>query len=150
METKTYLLIYAAVAFVFEAVFLYFMYRKFKKKMDEPQFQMIKGVVMSIKSAQVLKEKIFNPFTLIFVGLPILAVISPFLFPLTIASILRKLIFGKSKLEKEAEAEQNMMAQSQKISDQFMKTEGMEFHASGNIEDVNMNIDFNIDIKEDE
>lgn len=150
METKTYLLIYAAVAFVFEAVFLYFMYRKFKKKMDEPQFQMIKGIVMSIKSAQALKEKVWNPFTLIFVGLPILALISPFLFPLTIASMLRKLIFGKSKLEKEADAEQNMMAQAQKMSDQFMKTEGMEFHASGNIEDANMNIDFNIDIKEDE
>lgn len=138
METKTILLIYIAVAFVFEAIFFYFMWRKFKKKMDEPQFQMVKGIVMSIKSAQALKKKIWNPFTLIFAGIPILALVSPFIFPLTLISMLKKLIFGKSKLEKEAEAEQKAMEEAQRKAAEFMKTEG------------HVNLDFNIDLNIDE
>lgn len=151
METKTILLIYTAVAFVFEAIFFYFMWRKFKKKMDEPQFQMVKGIVMSIKSAQALKKKIWNPFTLIFAGIPILALVSPFIFPLTLISMLKKLIFGKSKLEKEAEAEQKAMEEAQRKAAEFMKTEGHEhINLAGKMGIENVNMDFNIDLNIDE
>lgn len=144
METKHYLIIYVAIAFAFEAIFFFFMWRKFKKKMDEPQFQMIKGMVMSIKSAQALKQKIFNPFTLIFLGIPILVLISPFLFPLTIISMLKKMIFGKSKSKEEKYAE--AMEEARLRSQEFMSTEGREIDiaGSGRIGDIDFKIDLEI------
>ena len=145
METKTYLIIYVAIAFVFEAIFLYYMWGKFKKKMDSPQFQMIKGMVANINSFQALKKKIFNPFTLIFAGIPILVLISPFLFPLTIISMLKKLIFGKSKLEKQADAEQKMMQEAFGQSQDFLKNEGREMHITEI--DLDFKIDLNIEEK---
>lgn len=147
METKHYIIIYVAFAFGFEAIHLLFVWRKFKKKMDEPQFQMVKGVVMSIKSAQSLKKKIFNPFTLIFIGIPMLIIISPFLFPLTIISMIKKLLFGKSKLEKQAEAEMNALSEARRRSEQFMRTEDIgeiDIAGRGRIGDIDFKIDLEI------
>jgi bacterioferritin (cytochrome b1) len=85
-----------------------------------------------------------------------LALVSPFIFPLTLISMLKKLIFGKSKLEKEAEAEQKAMEEAQRKAAEFMKTEGHEhINLAGKMgvgEDVNLdfNIDLNIDEKKDD
>lgn len=148
METKHWLIIYAVTAAVFETIYFFFLWKKFKNKMDtNPQFQMIKGMVLSFKSAQSLKKKIWNPITIVFFVVPIFIIISQIIFPLTIISLLKKLIFGKSKLDKEAEAEQMAMGQSFSQAKDFLKNEG-RFDVTVEETDFNLNIDLNIDKNE--
>lgn len=145
METKHWLIIYAVTAAIFETIYFFFIWKKFKNKMDtNPQFQMIKGMMLSFKSAQSLKKKICNPVTIIFGLFPFIIIISQIIFPFTIISLLKKLIFGKSKLEKEAEAEQIAMGQSFSQVQDFLKNEGRS-DMMVNETDFNLDIDLNID-----
>lgn len=121
------LLIYLIVSVIYEGITFIISWKQFKKKLDgTPQLQMLKMMFSATASMENLKKKFLNWYTIGFVGVPFLIIISPFLFPYTLFGHLRRLIFGKTKLEKRAEEEQKQYDEARKRSEDFMRNEGRQ------------------------
>jgi len=112
--------------FIFEVIHLYINWVNFKKKMKKNETVMFMVEAFK-KSPNFLRlwKMIYNPFTL-FVLLMILAIISPVVFIFSAFSLLKKLVGYKSKLQKQAEAEEKAMEEAKKKSEEFMKNEVVE------------------------
>lgn len=120
-----FLILYIITASVTEFIILLRAHKKIKEAIaKDATLQMIKNMVLSSASGKLLKKYLFHWYGFVFVGIPLLVIISPLLFPYTLYSWLRSLIFGKSKLEKAAEAEAKAMEAAEAESKKFMETEG--------------------------
>lgn len=122
-------LIYIITSVVYECFNVFFSYKKIKKKINErPDLKdfinIYKTSFLNSKNGQYLKSKVWNWYIVSFVYVPMFIVISQFLFPFSLFSHLRKLIFGKSELQKEAEDESKKYEDAKKKSDEWLKNEG--------------------------
>ncbi len=117
-------LIYWTIAFNFEVVYIFFMWRRYKKKAQQhPYFPMVMSYYEGSPTFRSAIKKMVSPYTAI-VGLVLLLFVSPFMFPFSLVQILQEAIGYKSKLEKEADAEQAEQAEIAKKAQEFMKHEG--------------------------
>lgn len=126
---KIIALIYIIISVIYECVSVIFGYKKIKKKINErPDLQnfinVYKTSFLNTKNGQYIKSKVWNWYVIPFVYVPMFIIISQFLFPFSLFSHLRILIFGKSELQKEAENESKKYEDAKKESDDWLKNEG--------------------------
>jgi|ERR1700741_1286431 len=115
---------YFIISVIFELFAIYFGWKSLKKKMaGNPMISMAKASILSLASGQLLKKKL--------ISIPIIAVVfialliaAPIIFPFSLFSKIKKLIFGKSKLEKQAEAEGKAQEEAYNKSQEWLKNEG--------------------------
>lgn len=120
-----YLLIYWIFSVIYESINIYFLRKSFLKKANEIDgIKLVKQYFMESANFQNVKQKIWNPFTIIFGFTPLFIIISPFLLPLSLFSLIKKLTGYKTKLEKRAEAETKAMEEAQKRNEEWLRTEG--------------------------
>lgn len=118
-----YLLIYSIVAVVFEAIFTLIEWKKAKSYISKNiQVQQFLQAFLSVPTFQNLYQKIWNWYTMIFIGGPLFIIVSQFLFPYSLFLKTRRLLFGKTKLEKESDKHKKAMERT----DEWMKNEGEE------------------------
>jgi hypothetical protein len=96
---------------------------KVKLKNNE-MIRVIKNIATDTNSGKFMKRKVVF-YAIIFT--PILLLMFLIMFPFSVLSLIKKAIFGKSKLEKEAEAESQMMEESKRRSEEWLKNEGEPF-----------------------
>lgn len=118
------ILYYWLAVSIFEAVYFYISWRKFKKQARNNQFvKILIEVYKSSPSCKLLLRIVFNPATiLIIIGLFIL--FSPLSFIWSLIAIFKKAIGYKSKLQKESDIEIAEIERAKKKSEEFMKNEG--------------------------
>lgn len=120
-----YFLIYWAVAVIYLGINFYFQWKKFQKyKKNNMEFQFMTQALFRSANMQLLFGKLWNPWTLAFVIIPLGILLSPFAFPLLLVGDIKKLLGIKSELQKKAEAETKAMEEAKKASEEFMKNEG--------------------------
>ena len=96
--------------------------KKLLKMLQEPQFIYMKGIFSEVfKSASVtrLKKAIFNPYNYFICGL-VVFIISPFLVPITLWSLIKKIFKIKTKLDKQIEQEKNALKKEEDIEHNFI------------------------------
>ncbi len=119
------LLVYLTVAVLYESISILNAWSKFKKKPEYYHpFKSTKDAVLENKYFQVLKAKVFNYYTIPFIIFPFCVLFFGLLFPFSIYSLIKRSLFGKSKLEKEAESESIAMEHASNKAKEFMATEG--------------------------
>jgi hypothetical protein len=102
-----FLFIYSIIATSYTAGYLFmgfwYLKKRFKASSDQQQYwQILKSTFLDTKRGQFLKKRVWNPFTFCLVFLPVFIFVSQFAFPLVLLSGIKRLMFGKSKLEIEA------------------------------------------------
>lgn len=121
----TTLIIYCTVAILHESITFYLNYKKVKVKLkNNEMIRVIKNIATDTNSGKFMKRKVVF-YAIIFT--PILLLMFLIMFPFSVLSLIKKAIFGKSKLEKEAEAESQMMEESKRRSEEWLKNEGEPF-----------------------
>ena len=119
------IILYIVVSVIYNVIGFIIAYKQLMNKIEG--IDVLKGMKqMFLQSAQIklLKSKIWNWYTILFLGVPLFIFISPFLFPLSLFKLIKKTFGYKSKLQKESEIEEKLMQDSQKKSEEFMKNEG--------------------------
>ena len=120
-----YFLIYWAVAVIYLGINFYFQWKKFQKwRKNDLSFKMFTTALFTSANAKLLVGKVWNPWTLIFVIIPIATMIAFFAFPLLLVGDIKIWLGIKSELQKKAEAETKAMEEATKRSQEFMKNEG--------------------------
>lgn len=118
-------IIYWIFAVLFETIYLYFGWQRAKKQLlANTGIQMFVSIAKQNANYQSLKRKIWNPYTIIFVAIPLGIIVSPFLLPLSLFSLVKKIIGYKTKLEKAAEEERKRFEESEKKHKEWMEKEG--------------------------
>ena len=117
------ILTYIVVAVLYTSIRLYLAINSLKKdKLDK--FIALSAFISSAKEAlstgigTTLKKKYWNWYMISFMYIPLFIIISQFVFPFSLLSIARKLLFGKNDIEK--------MDESYQRSQEFMRNEGCE------------------------
>lgn len=130
IHINTYFLYYWLVAIIGVSIELYFIYKSGKKKLTQMGIMpMITGYLSHSPSLQLIRKTIFSPLGFI-LGSVFLIIVAPFMFPFSVITGIKKIVGYKSKLEKQADAEEKQMeeamAASKRESAEFMKNEVRE------------------------
>lgn len=144
-----YIIIYALVASLTSAIQLIYGLKKLKSVDKTHQYiAMMKKVFSQMASFQNMKKKVWNWYMISFVYVPMGLIVSQFIFPITILTFFRKLIFGKTKLEKKAAIEKQKFEELANESEEFMKIEADIHPLDGDIivdDSVVKTVDFDDD-----
>jgi len=109
---------------VFEAVYTYISWLKFKKALKQQEFaKMVVEAYKQSPSFKLMVRIIFNPISCVIL-FSLFVIVSPLSFIWTIFGLSKKVIGYKSKLQKESEAELAAIEKAKKHSEDFMKNEG--------------------------
>jgi len=132
-----YLIAYIIIAVIFEAIYFVVSFKKglkkFKQKPEYEQYKAFYKSLMSSASMMLLKTKIWNWYTVSFVMIPLFIFVSPFLFPSSLFSLIKKMFGYKSKLEKKAEVEEKLSEEASIKAKEWMKNEGDMNHVDEEI-----------------
>ena len=123
-----YLIIYAVIAVIFEAIYIYIEFKKGLNKLKQkPEYEHYKSfykAIFSTASMMLLKSKIWNWYTITFVFIPLFIFVSPFLFPSSLFSLIKKVFGYKSKLENKADIEEKLSEEASIKAKEWMENEG--------------------------
>ncbi len=123
-----YLIAYIILSVVFESIYLFFGIKNFKNKLklkpEYAQYTSIYYALLERPSIQLLKQRLWNWYTITFIFTPLFIILSPFLLPPSLFSLIKKLFGYKSKLEKEAEIEEKSAEEARIRAEEWMKNEG--------------------------
>ncbi len=127
------LITYATFAIIYETVTLIIGYKSLKKRFSElhPYLKEITKL-MAEPMLLFLKQRFWNWYTITFIIIPMYLVVCQYLFPYNLFHHIRRLLFGKSKLEKNIEDIEN----SRKESADFMRNEGYSDVNNDNIDSI--------------
>jgi len=119
------IIIYSIIAVIYESIYVSIEWKKVKKKfLDNISIQMFLQMMSTSEAGKTIKKAFKNPFY-IFIGFLLFVVASPFLFPLSIFSLIKRAIKYESEAEKRMKAEAMSIEQAKKDSEEFMKHEGV-------------------------
>jgi len=120
-----YLLYYWAFAIVFETIYVYIIYkiwiRPIKEKGDP--YTILKEIFNSSKQASIF-SLLFNPYSY-FVMYVLFCILTPLLFPMSLFSIIKKIVGWKSKKQKREAVEGKAYQEAKKAEDEYQKNGGM-------------------------
>lgn len=111
--------IYCVIAVLSESIWLYSGWKKMKV---HPHFIVLKNAALGSANGKWLLKNAW--IFIVFVIIPVFIIFCPFLFAFTLGSNTYKLFFGKSKLQKDAEAEGERFIKAQQASEDFLKNKG--------------------------
>jgi len=119
---------------IFEAIYIFILWEKFKKKTQEHKFvMMLKEAYKNNVSLKLIYKMIFSPLGF-FLGFCFLSIVSPVMFLFSLLTLFKKIIGYKSKLEKEAEKQSKEDEEAIQRSKEFMKKEGCEIEGEIHID----------------
>lgn len=135
INTMKIFIAYLIVAEIYESIHFIIGYRKLiKYKNGNETIKEFILILLSSANMKMLFRRILNPFTIAFVGIPLVLIINLFIFPFSIFYLIRKALGIKSRLQIEAEKETEKIIQSERRprrrSNDFMKTETMHIDLS--------------------
>lgn len=122
-----YFFIYWAISVIYIGITIFMGWKKFKNfQKTHAQFKIFTEAIFKSANARLLYSQIWNPFTITIVGIPLVVIACPFVFPLSLISDVKNILGIKSSLQKEAEWESQALEKVRKKTDDFLKNEGIQ------------------------